>query len=107
MSVIDELWDGELSPLEHLMPKTKRYSDANKRSDEAKEKISEMLTEEYVQELEEMLDAICDESDELAKEAYRMGIKFGFELCEMTAPLCSIMPQKRDSAFDIRAAVWY
>ena len=82
MNIIDEIWNGNLYPAEQLRATTKRYTDSTKRVSELKDELKAVLAPEDVTKLEALIVAMYDANDEMSKEVYRMGIRFGFDLSE-------------------------
>lgn len=82
MSIIDKLWNGDVFPAEQVHPSTERYVKSISLEAELKAALSLVLTADDVEKLEALINSMYDESDEMSKEAYRMGIQFGFELSE-------------------------
>ncbi|MEA4831241.1 MAG: hypothetical protein VB118_01335 [Oscillospiraceae bacterium] len=73
---------------------TKRYTDSTKRVSELKEELIAVLTPEDVVKLESLIVAMFDSSDEMSKEAYRMGIRFGFDLSKAIEDSNKTLPKK-------------
>ncbi len=84
----------DLYPAEQLHATTKQYADSTKRVSELKEELIAVLKPEDAAKLEELIVAMYVANDEMSKEAYRMGIRFGFELSEAIEQNDKALPTK-------------
>jgi vacuolar-type H+-ATPase subunit H len=79
MSLLEKLFDGQVYPSEQILPKSKLYQEAQKKQEEIKEKLLSELSQKQQESLQEYRNQMLIESEEYAKESFKMGVKIGAE----------------------------
>ena len=83
MSLVRDLWRGEIAPIEG-MPSSDDYFIATARRSEAQDELSGELSQEQTAKLDELMRLVLVEHEYEIVEAFRQGIKFGITLMEET-----------------------
>lgn len=80
MTIIDELYHGELYPAEKIILKTERYAEARKDAVRLSQDLQRNLTPEQFELYEQYCTANAVMVDEMHCECFRQGIIFGAQL---------------------------
>ena len=78
-NMIDELWSGNIQPLEETTP-TVEMRDVSRHISQRTEALREMLSEDGTALLEKLVDDFYESSSLLAHEAFKRGFKIGANL---------------------------
>ena len=78
-NLIDELWNGNIQPLEETTP-TDEMKDVSRHISQRTEALREMLSEDGTALLEKLVDNFYESSSLLAREAFKHGFKLGANL---------------------------
>ena len=78
-NMIDELWSGNIQPLEETTP-TVEMRDVSRHISQRTEALREMLSEDGTALLEKLVDDFYESSSLLAREAFKRGLKLGANL---------------------------
>ena len=78
-NMIDELWSGNIQPLEETTP-TVEMRDVSRHISQRTEALREMLSEDGTALLEKLVDDFYESSSLLTREAFKRGFKLGANL---------------------------
>ena len=78
-NMIDELWSGNIQPLEETTP-TVEMRDFSRHISQRTEALREMLSDDGAALLEKLVDDFYESSSLLAREAFKRGFKLGANL---------------------------
>ena len=78
-NMIDELWSGNIQPLEETTP-TVEMRDVSRHISQRTEALREMLPKDGTALLEKLVDDFYESSSLLAREAFKRGFKIGANL---------------------------
>ncbi len=81
MALIEDLWHGEIAPIEGD-PSSDDYYVAVARRKDVQDEFATELTQEQAEHFTELMKLLWEENDYGLIEAFRQGIKFGIKLME-------------------------
>lgn len=82
MSVMEQLYYGQIYPCEKIVPEDKEYQEANRQAGDLLRKLSEKLGKEDCEMLEQLCSCRSAAEDILSEEYFKYGLSLGLRLMQ-------------------------